>query len=206
MAMPHTENFVTLGSGRPCLDYVSERRAQDGERLGPDGVSCGSLRAATDYMLGPDLGLTIQSLRQAVLGGRRLIRILSGQGYGGISVLRMSLGSWVAGLAAAHDPSVRGAALVLTAGRLADMVWTGLATQHISASLRGEIELGELRRAWGPLDLENHADRLARHDLDLLVVRARRDTVVSPRLSRRLVSSLREAGAEPSVLELTCRH
>lgn len=159
-----------------------------------------------DYMLSANLGRTIQSLRQAVLDGRKLIRVLKSEGYSEISVLGMSLGSWVAGLVAAHDRTVKKAALFLTAGSLADMVWNGRATQHIRAGFRDEVELSELRRAWGPLNLENYADKLARPDLKLQVVLAKRDTVVRPELSKRLILKLEAAGATPDVLELNCGH
>src|SRR5690606_11353176 len=78
-----------------------------------------------DYMLSPNLGRTIQAIRQAVWDGQRLITWLKNQGYREISVLGMSLGSWVAGLVAAHDTNVSKVSLFLTAGSLADMVWAG---------------------------------------------------------------------------------
>ena len=159
-----------------------------------------------DYILSPNLGRTIQSVRQAVWDGRRLIRWLKSEGYGEISVLGMSLGSWVAGLVAAHDPAVSKASLFLTAGSLADMVWTGRATRLIRESLEPEIELPDLRRAWAPINLENYAHRLARPDLDLQVVLAKRDKVVLPELSERFVARLKDAGARPDILELNCGH
>jgi pimeloyl-ACP methyl ester carboxylesterase len=159
-----------------------------------------------DYMLSPNLGRTMQSVRQAVWDGRKLIRWLKLQGYKEISVLGMSLGSWVAGLIAANDKTVSKAALFLTAGSLADMVWTGRATRTICESLLPAIELADLRRAWGPLNLTNHAHRLARADLELHVVLAKRDKVVLPELSKRLIKGLKDAGAKPSVLELNCGH
>lgn len=162
--------------------------------------------AHADYMLSPNLGRTLQSMRQAVLDGRKLICWLKGVGYGEIAVLGMSLGSWVAGLVAAHDPAVSKASLFLTGGSLADMVWTGRATRLIRQSLETEIELSELRRAWGPMNLENHADKLARPDLDLQIVLAKRDKVVLPELSERFVMKLKTAGARPDVLELNCGH
>jgi pimeloyl-ACP methyl ester carboxylesterase len=118
----------------------------------------------------------------------------------------MSLGAWVAGLIAAHDPAVRRAALLLSAGSFADMVWTGRATRHIRASFDAEVGLDDLRRAWAPLNLENHADKLARPDLDLQFVFATRDTVVLPELSRQLVAKLKTAGVAPGILELNCGH
>ena len=159
-----------------------------------------------DYMLSANLGRTIQSARQAVLDGRKLIRWLRDEGYRDISVLGMSLGSWVAGLVAAHDPAVSRASLFLTAGSLADMVWTGRATRAIRYSLEPEIDLTDLRRAWGPLNLENYAHRLARTDLALHVVLARRDKVVLPELSASFMRKLKDAGAGPNILELNCGH
>lgn len=159
-----------------------------------------------DYILSPNLGRTIQSMRQAVWDGRKLIHWLKNEGYCQISVLGMSLGSWTAGLVAAHDTSVSKASLFLTAGSLADMVWTGRATRLIRDSLEPSIELTDLRKAWGPLNLENYAANLARPDLDLQVVLAKRDTVVLPELSARFMGSLKDAGAKPDILELNCGH
>ncbi|RWD31041.1 MAG: dienelactone hydrolase-related enzyme [Mesorhizobium sp.] len=159
-----------------------------------------------DYMLSPNLGRTIQSVRQAVWDGRKLIRWLKSEGYREISVLGMSLGSWVAGLIAAHDPAVSKASLFLTAGSLADMVWTGRATRSIRDSLEPEIELTDLRRAWGPLNLENYAHNLARSDLELHVVLAKRDKVILPKLSESFMQRLKEAGARSNILELNCGH
>ena len=162
--------------------------------------------AHADYMISPNLGRTLQSMRQAVLDGRKLICWLKDAGYGEIAVLGMSLGSWVAGLVAAHDRAVSKTSLFLTAGSLADMVWTGRATRLIRKSLETEIELPELRRAWGPVNLENYAGELARPDLDLQIVLAKRDKVVLPQLSERFVTNLKAAGARPDVLELNCGH
>ena len=159
-----------------------------------------------DYMLSANLGRTIQSIRQAVWDGRRLIRYLKGEGYGEITVLGMSLGSWVAGLVAAHDTNVGKAALFLTAGSLADMVWTGRATRLIRASLEPEIGLRDLNRAWGPINLENYSHRLARRELDLQVVLAKRDKVVLPELSERFIGRLNDSGVTPDILRLNCGH
>lgn len=159
-----------------------------------------------DYMLSANLGRTIQSMRQAVWDGRKLIRWLTGEGYREISVLGMSLGSWVAGLIAVHELAVSKASLFLTAGSLADMVWTGRATRSIRDSLEPFIGLTDLRRAWAPLNMENYAVRLARPDLDLHVVLAKNDKVVVPELSERFMQMLTGAGAKPSILCLNCGH
>ncbi|KAB0567210.1 MULTISPECIES: RcgR family putative quorum lactone hydrolase [Brucella] len=159
-----------------------------------------------DYMLSANLGRTIQSLRQAVWDGQKLIRWLKSQGYREISVLGMSLGSWVAGLVAAHDTNVKKASLFLTAGSLAEMVWTGRATRAIRESFEPTIDLSHLHRAWAPLDLGNYAYSLARPDLDIQIVLAKRDKVVLPELSIALLESLNNAGVNPNVQQLNCGH
>ncbi len=164
----------------------------------------GSVHA--DYMLSANVGRTVEAVRQAVYDGRKLIRWLRSEGYREISVLGMSLGSWVAGLIAAHDTTIAKASLFLTGGSFADFVWTGRATRSIRQSLEPEIDLTDLRRAWAPLNLENYARRLARPDLDLQVILAKRDNVVLPELSERLIQSLRDAGGKPQVLKLNCGH
>ncbi|WP_430442461.1 RcgR family putative quorum lactone hydrolase [Shinella sp.] len=159
-----------------------------------------------DYMLSANLGRTIQSVRQAVWDGRKLIRWLGNRGYRDISVLGMSLGSWIAGLIAAHDLAVSKAALFLTADSLAEMVWTGRATHSIRESLEPHVDLAYLRRAWSPLDLANYAHLLARPGLDLHVVLAKRDKVVIPVLSRRFMLKMESVGARPTVMRLDCGH
>ena len=164
----------------------------------------GSLYA--DYMLSANLGRTVQAVRQAVWDGRKLICWLKREGYRDVSVLGMSLGSWIAGLVAAHETAVSRASLFLTAGSLAEMVWTGRATRSIRKSLEPHLTLAQLQRAWASLNLENHVDRLARPGLELHVVLASRDTVVLPDLSERLLGRLQNAGARVGVLRLNCGH
>lgn len=159
-----------------------------------------------DFMLSANLGRSLQSLRQAVWDGRALVHQLQGQGYRKISVLGMSLGAWVAGLVAAHDPSVTKASLFLPGGSLADMVWSGRATRLIRKSLETKITVSELNRAWGLVNLENYAVRLARKDLDLQIVMAKRDEVVLPDISHRFLSGLKQAGATPNSRTLGCGH
>ncbi|MFD1797913.1 abhydrolase domain-containing 18 [Paracoccus aurantiacus] len=159
-----------------------------------------------DYMLSPDLGRTLQSVRQAVVDGRHLFAILRRHGYTKLSVLGISLGSWVAGIVAAHEPKVNKAALYLTAGSLADMVWTGSATRHIRATLEKEITLGQLRQAWAPLNLENYVDKLARPGLEIQMMLAKRDKVVLPALSEKLASELERTAARSRVIRMNCGH
>lgn len=159
-----------------------------------------------DYMLSANLGRTLQAVKQGVLDGRKLVQWLKNEGYHEITVLGMSLGSWVGGLLAAHDDNVNKASLFLTAGSLADLVWDGRATRSIRQSLNGHIDLETLRKAWAPVNTENYANNLARNELDLDIVLGKRDTVVLPAASARFIDSLKDANAEYRLTEYNCGH
>lgn len=160
----------------------------------------------TDLFVSPNLGRTLRSVKQAVCDGRKLISWLKDNGFDEIAVLGISLGSWVAGLVAAHDENVSKAALLLTAGSAADIIWTGRLTVLIRQSLEGKITLTDLRRAWCLIDLEKYADKLARPGLELQFVLAKRDKLVPPELSRELVKALENQDAALNVLRLNCGH
>ncbi|MGZ2403039.1 hypothetical protein [Rhizobium ruizarguesonis] len=51
-----------------------------------------------EKLLNADLGMTVGSLRQAVLDGRKIVRWLHAQGYSEISVVGMCIGGLIAGL------------------------------------------------------------------------------------------------------------
>ena len=166
-------------------------------------------RPGADYaddMLSSNLGKTMQSVRQGVLDGRILIQWLKSEGYGEISVLGMSLGSWVAGLISAHDTNVAKTSLFLTAGSLADMVWEGRATRSIRQSLDGNIGRPIFQRAWAPLNMENYAHLLMRPELDLELVLGKRDKVVPPEISKNFVAALNKTGVGLRLTELNCGH
>lgn len=64
----------------------------------------------------------------------------------------------------------------------------------------------EIQAPVGPLNLENYVRNLARPDLDLHVVLAKRDKVVLPELSERFMQRLKDVDAQPNILELNCGH
>ena len=159
-----------------------------------------------DYLLSANLGRTLQSVRQGVLDGRRLVHWLKQEGYDEITVLGMSLGSWIGGLLSAHDDSVNKTSLFLTAGSVADLVWDGRATRSIRQSFDGHIDLETLRKAWAPINIENYVHQFARRKLDLDIVLGKRDTVVLPAVSARFIDRLNEANAKFELAEYNCGH
>ena len=123
--------------------------------------------------------------RQAVLDARRGIEWLASQGYESIGILGTSLGSCLAMLTAAHEPRLRAAALNHISPYFADVVWSGLSTDHVRQGLDGHIDLESLRRIWMPISPYPYLDRV--RDKRLLLVYARYDLTFPVDLSRMLV-------------------
>lgn len=163
-------------------------------------------RAIADNFLSPNLGRTIRSVRQAVLDTKDVLNWLSVCGHRKLGIIGLSLGSCVAGIAAAHYREVCSTSLLLTAGDFAEVVWTGRATRHIRRTLEGHVSLQELQRAWAVISTQSYASKLARDNHHVQIILARRDTVVLPCLSERFVDDLRSATVSLSLDTFPCGH
>ena len=75
---------------RLTLPYHEERMPPELERA--------------DHLVSPNVGRTLQSMRQAVLDTRAAVRWLTTRGYEKIGIVGTSIGSCVAFLALAHEP------------------------------------------------------------------------------------------------------
>ena len=157
-----------------------------------------------DYIVSSNVGRTAQVCRQAVLDTRRAIGWLAQQGYTSIGILGTSLGSCLAMLTAAHEPLVRTAALNHISPYFADVIWEGLSTQHVRASLNGQIQLDTLRRIWMPISPFPYLERL--RGKQVLLVYARYDLTFPVTLSKMLVDEFRRRNVEHEVAVLPCGH
>jgi hypothetical protein len=164
----------------------------------------GSLIA--DHFLSANLGRTIRSVRQAVVDTKDIVTWLRQRGHEHVAVIGLSLGSCIAGLVGAHDPRVRCAALLLTAGDFAEVTWTGRATQHIRRAVETKITLDQLRSVWSIISTETFARELARPNYSTLIISGTRDTVVRPYLTRRFVEQLKDCDANFGWMRLGCGH
>ena len=135
------------------------------------------------FMVSSNIGRTIQSVRQAVLDVRCAIDWLMSQGYAEVTVIGFSIGSCIATIAAAHDVRVRSIVQVLMASNFAEVVWTGIATEHIRRSLEGYIDLEMLKRVWAGISPDTYVDDLFSNATKVLMLTARFDPVFLPRLA-----------------------
>jgi dienelactone hydrolase len=157
-----------------------------------------------DYIVSSNVMRTLQACRQAVLDARRAVDWLSAQGFERIGILGTSLGSCLSLLTTAHEPRIRAAALNHVSPWFADVVWHGLSTRHIRASLDGQIDLEQLRRLWMPISPMSYLDAMRR--TKSLLVYARYDLTFPVELSELLLQRFADHGIPHETFALPCGH
>ncbi len=140
-------NKVGISALRLTLPYHEERMPPELERA--------------DYLVAPNVGRSLQSIRQSVADTRAAVAWLKQQGYEKIGVVGTSIGSCVAFLAFVHDPSIDAAVFNHVSGYMADVVWHGLSTYHVRDGFGDNIELDELREYWLPVSPMAYMEKLA---------------------------------------------
>ncbi|HYJ92664.1 MAG TPA: hypothetical protein VEV84_15245 [Pyrinomonadaceae bacterium] len=140
-------NRVSMTALRLTLPYHEERMPPDLERA--------------DHLVAPNVGLTLQSVRQAVIDTRSAVRWLKQQDYEKIGIVGTSIGSCTGFLAFVHDQNIDAAVFNHVSGYFADVVWKGLSTYHVREALEKEISLEELRQYWLPISPMTYMDKLA---------------------------------------------
>ncbi len=157
-----------------------------------------------DYIVSANVGRTLAVCRQAVLDARMAIAWLRRQGYESIGIMGTSLGSCLSMLTAAHEPSIKAAALNHISPYFADVVWSGLSTAHVRESLEGNVELERLREIWMPISPWPYIRRMSGRRS--LLVYALYDLSFPVHLSRKLVAGFRAERVPHQVAVLPCGH
>ncbi|MBC7931871.1 MAG: dienelactone hydrolase family protein [Rubrivivax sp.] len=178
---------------RLTLPYHEARRPPETERA--------------DYLVSPNVGRTLQSMRQAVLDTRASVAWLSAQGYERVGVVGTSIGSCVAFLAFVHDERIDAGVFNHVSGYVADVVWHGISTQHVRAGVEGVLSLEELRQMWLPVSPMTFAGRLTNlRARPMRFIAARHDLTFPLDLSRDVIERVKATGAPLDVTWLPCGH
>src|SRR5690606_15391216 len=127
-------NKVGISALRLTLPYHEERTPPEHDRA--------------DHLVSPNVGRSIQSIRQAVADTRAAVNWLRQEGYEKIGVVGTSIGSCVAFLSFVHDKAIDASVFNHVSGYMADVVWHGLSTYHVREGFGDEITLEELRNCW----------------------------------------------------------
>jgi pimeloyl-ACP methyl ester carboxylesterase len=140
-------NKVGLSAIRLTLPYHEERMPPELERA--------------DHLVSPNIGRSLQSVRQAVLDTRAAVAWLKQQGYEKVGIVGTSIGSCVAFMAWVHEPQLDAAVFNHVSGYMADVVWHGLSTYHVREGFGDNLHLDELRQYWMPVSPMAYMERLA---------------------------------------------
>ena len=159
-----------------------------------------------DYAVSSNVGRTMDATRQAVIDVRSCVDWLEQQGYERIGIVGTSLGSCYAFLASAHDARLRVNVYNHCSAYFADVVWTGLSTQHIRQSMEAEIGLDTLRDVWTAISPVHYMDQYSRWAKKSKFIYATYDTTFLPEYSRQVIETIRERGIDNQVVVLPCGH
>jgi len=184
--------FLGISAMRVSLPYHDRRMPPELERA--------------DYTVSVNIAGTIDATRQAVIDTRACLDWLESQGYQKFGIVGTSLGSCYAFLTSAHEERLRVNVFNLFSLYFADVVWTGLTTQHIRQGLEGQIELDRLRDAWTATTPLSYVDKFARFPKQSLFLYATYDTTFLPEYSKAMLEQIRQRGLDHQVVVLPCGH
>lgn len=160
-----------------------------------------------EYMVSPNVGRTLQALRQAVIDTRAAVAWLDSRGYERIGAMGTSIGSCTAFLAFVHDERIDAGVFNHVSGYVADVVWRGISTQHVRAGIEGVLTLEELREAWLPISPLSYVGRLATlRRRPMRFIAARHDLTFPADLSHEVIHAVRATGVPVNVSWLPCGH
>jgi hypothetical protein len=186
-------NGLGITALRLTVPYHEERRPHDLERA--------------DYLVGSNIGRTIQSMRQAVLDTRAAVYWLKQQGFERIGVLGTSIGSCIGFLAFAHDPAIDVGVFNHVSGYVADVVWRGISTQHVRQGIETHLTVDELREFWTPISPVPFIPRLVEMKRrPMRFIAARYDLTFPIDLTREVIGKVKALGINVDVVWLPCGH
>lgn len=187
--------FARLGVSafRLTMPYHEERMPPDLERA--------------DHLVAPNIGRTLQSVRQAVLDTRAAVKWLKTQGYERVGIVGTSIGSCTGFLAFVHDMDIEAGVFNHVSGYFSDVVWHGLSTYHVRESLEEHVTLEELRDMWRPISPLTYMPKLAAQaPRPQRYIYTRYDLTFPLDLSLETMAALRRNGIKHSETVLPCGH
>jgi len=186
-------NRFGISALRMTMPYHEERNSPGFERA--------------DHLVPPNVGRTLQSLRQAVVDSRAAVTWLKEQGYEKIGIVGTSIGSCVGFFAFVHDMRIDAAVFNHVSGYPADVVWHGITTQHVRMGIGDNLTLEQLREYWLPISPMAYIEKLA-----ALPPRPQRyiyglyDLSFPLDLSRDTIAALRKHNIAHSEVAIPCGH
>lgn len=160
-----------------------------------------------DYAVSSNIGRTMHATRQGVHDIRACVDWLEQQGFENVGIVGTSLGSAYAFLASSYDKRLKVNVFNHCSARFGDVVWTGLSTRHVRASLEQNLTLERLQRVWDAMSPKCYMDEFARHQSKKnLFIYTTYDTTFLPQYSEEILACVRRSGAPHKLVVLPCGH
>ena len=160
-----------------------------------------------DYMVSPNVGRTIQAIRQAVTDARNAADWLQIQGFTRIGIMGTSVGSCISFLAFVHDERFRVGVFNHVSSYFGDVVWHGISTQHVRRGIEPVLSKEELHDAWAVISPNSYVSRLRQSNIrKQLLISARYDLTFPPDLSRLLFEEHKRHEIPFDLSFLPCGH
>lgn len=186
-------NRFGISALRVTLPYHERRRPPELERA--------------DYLVAPNVGQTLQSLRQSVVDTRSAVRWLKEQGYEKVGIIGTSIGSCVGFFAFVHDRQIDAGVFNHVSGYVADVVWQGLSTYHVKEGLQNNVSLEDLREYWLPISPMAYMDKLSKlPDRPQRYIYTLYDLTFPIDLSREMMRALRDHRIKHDKTRIPCGH
>jgi len=159
-----------------------------------------------DHLVGPNIGLTLQANRQAVVDARRTLLWLARQGYHRLGILGTSVGSSISFVTMCHEPLLHAGAFLHVATYFGDVVANGLTTMNVWESLRQKVSPEELQRFWAPISPFAYVPKLAGTGKKILTISGSYDPTFWPEFTNSFLREIRRDGLQAESLSLPCGH
>ena len=192
LALCHALNRFGISALRLSLPY-HDRRMLDGH-------------TRADFMVSPNIGRTIQAVRQAVLDIRRSADWLFDSGVKRVGLMGSSIGSCVSWLAFIHDQRLEAGVFNMVSSWFGDVVWRALTTSHLRRELESELTAEEIREVWKTISPSAHTHRLPQVRRPALCISANYDLTFLPDLTRIFLDDCDRHGVPTETKFLHCGH
>jgi hypothetical protein len=186
-------NRFGMSAVRLTLPYHEERNLPEHERA--------------DFLVCPNIGRTLQSVRQAVVDTKAAVAWLRKQGYERVGIVGTSIGSCTAFLTMAHDLEIDAGVFNHVSSYFADVVWRGISTYHVQAALGKQVTLDELREYWMPISPQAYLEKLKKlPPRPLRFIYTLYDLTFPVDLSRETIATLQKYNIKHDTVVLPCGH
>ena len=159
-----------------------------------------------DHLVGPNIGLTIQANRQAVVDVRRTLRWLEAQGYGPLGIVGTSIGSCIGFITMCHEPAIQAGAFLHVSTYFGEVVSQGLTTINVWEPMKQYISREAARRYWSPISPFPYVSKLHGAGKSILAITGLYDPTFSPALTNKFLGELDRNHVACQHISLPCGH